>query len=68
MYVAVLTTIVGWSLTTGSLWLTWYALLMALIFHLRVISFEEPVLKRQFGDEWRSYSAKIPRWIPKLWR
>jgi len=66
MYVAVLTTIVGWSLATGSLWLTWYAFAMALIFHVRVVSFEEPTLKKLFGEEWRSYSARIPRWFPKL--
>ena len=35
-------------------------------FHLRVVLYEEPRLKKQFGDEWASYGATVPRWMPGL--
>jgi len=27
---------------------------------------EEKLLEQEFGDEWRSYTAKVPKWIPRL--
>ena len=32
---------------------------------------EEPALERAFGDEYRQYKRRVPRWIPSLkflWR
>lgn len=66
MYLAVLTLVVGWSMATGSGLLAWYAGALAIVFHLRVVFFEEPWLQRQFGAEWRAYSATVWRWLPRV--
>jgi protein-S-isoprenylcysteine O-methyltransferase Ste14 len=66
MYLAVLVIVAGWSLLYGSLSLAGYALVLAVGFHLRVILHEEPWLRRNFGPEWESYSAAVPRWRPRL--
>src|SRR5687767_5715269 len=63
MYVAVLLMLVGWAVgfRTRSLWS--YALLMAVVFYLRVVFFEEPWLARTHGDDFARYKARVPRWL-----
>ena len=41
---------------------------VAIGFHFRVVYFEEPWLKQQFGAEWEAYRAKTPRWGVRLKR
>jgi len=65
MYLAVLTILSGWALLYPSGLHLGYFLLLVVIFHLRVILFEEPWLRRQFGAEWEHYSATVPRWLPR---
>jgi protein-S-isoprenylcysteine O-methyltransferase Ste14 len=36
------------------------------VFHLVVIGYEELVLERQFGDDYRAYRKRVPRWIPRI--
>ena len=64
MYVGILLLLGGWSLLAASRWLAAYAVFMAIAFHLRVMLYEEPVLKKQFGEEWDGYAATVPRWWP----
>ena len=33
---------------------------------LLVVAYEEPTLKRLFGDEYEQYLRAVPRWIPRL--
>lgn len=66
MYLAVLTLVAGWSVLYASPWTAGYAALLAVIFHLRVTRFEEPWLHGQFGAEWESYAASVPRWRPAI--
>lgn len=66
MYAGVLTFVAGWSVTTGSLWLTGYLVALAIAFHLRVLLFEEPRLSKQFGAQWETYAANVSRWLPRL--
>ena len=35
------------------------------ITHLFVIVYEEPTLRRLFGDEYRAYCARVHRWRPR---
>ena len=65
MYVSVLTLVVGWALVAASPNVAIYAALLAVGFHLRVITYEEPWLARTFGDDWARYSAQVRRWIPQ---
>jgi protein-S-isoprenylcysteine O-methyltransferase Ste14 len=66
MYIAVLIMLAGWTLVFGSYQVGCYACLVAVGFHLRVILFEEPKLRQQFGREWEEYSSSVRRWLPCL--
>jgi protein-S-isoprenylcysteine O-methyltransferase Ste14 len=66
MYVAVLTIVLGWSVAFDSASLLLYLVALAIGFHLRVVLYEEPRLKRQFAEEWAVYSASVRRWVPRL--
>jgi len=66
MYLAVLTLLLGWSIAAGSGLLLGYAVLLGIGFHLRVLLFEEPFLRRRFGEEWTSYSETVRRWLPRV--
>jgi protein-S-isoprenylcysteine O-methyltransferase Ste14 len=37
-----------------------------MIVHLFVLFYEEPTLRKQFGEEYDLYRARVPRWIPKI--
>jgi protein-S-isoprenylcysteine O-methyltransferase Ste14 len=43
-----------------------YGLLFWLAFHVFVVNYEEPVLERKFGAQYRAFRANVPRWIPRL--
>lgn len=66
MYIAVIIIISGWAVSTGSFWLAAYGLLMATVFHLRVVFGEEPELAKQFNRQWRQYQSRVPRWLPQI--
>ena len=63
MYISVLLIVIGWSLgfNSGVLWA--YAGVLAVAFHLRVLLSEEPYLARTFGDDWKAYKKRVPRWV-----
>lgn len=46
------------------------ALAAVLGVHLFVIGYEEPTLRRMFGDEYEEYCRNVPRWLPRFtaWR
>ena len=31
-----------------------------------VLLYEEPALRRKFGEEYEAYSKRVPRWLPRL--
>lgn len=64
MYIAVLTILLGWTLLYRSWLLLAYAIVVAAIFHFRVVLHEEPWLERQFGKDWNNYAARVSRWLP----
>jgi protein-S-isoprenylcysteine O-methyltransferase Ste14 len=66
MYVAVAGAILGQSMILGNLMLVWYGALGWLVSHLFVVTYEEPTLRRKFGDEYAEFCANVPRWIPRL--
>ena len=43
-----------------------YVVILALVWHPFVVLWEEPSLERTFGDEYRTYRASVPRWLPRL--
>lgn len=64
MYVSVLLGILGWALLFRTASLVLYALAVSACFQLFVVGYEEPHLARVFGDEYRAYRARVPRWLP----
>jgi protein-S-isoprenylcysteine O-methyltransferase Ste14 len=42
-----------------------YAAALALGFHLVVVGYEEPRLRRTFGDRYFQYVREVPRWLPR---
>jgi protein-S-isoprenylcysteine O-methyltransferase Ste14 len=64
MYVGVVTAIEGVALAAHSWETAAYGIVVAVAFHVRVVWYEEPRLTREFGDEFRAYSARVSRWIP----
>lgn len=64
MYVGVILIIMGEALLFQSFTLVVYAGLLCLLFHLFVVYFEEPQLKKKFGEKYKDYCKTVPRWIP----
>jgi protein-S-isoprenylcysteine O-methyltransferase Ste14 len=68
MYVAVLTVLVAEALFFGSRTLAIYAGAAFFCFHLFVVLYEEPHLRRQFGTSYKEYCRAVPRWGVSLRR
>lgn len=70
MYVALVAIVVGQALWLGSSGLALYAVVLLVLFHLRVVAYEEPQLVKLFGVEFATYRQAVPRWLPRVspWR
>ncbi|MQA88503.1 MAG: isoprenylcysteine carboxyl methyltransferase [Streptosporangiales bacterium] len=65
IYLAALLVVLGEAWLFLSLLLLEYAAAAAIFFHLLVIGYEEPKLRRTFGETYVEYSRTVPRWIPR---
>ena len=70
MYVAVVAVIVGQALLLWQPVLLLYAAVIAVAFVVFVAGYEQPALRRQFGDSYEAYRRAVPAWWPRLrpWR
>jgi protein-S-isoprenylcysteine O-methyltransferase Ste14 len=66
MYVGVLSVVLGWTFLSKSPELLGYAALLALCFHAFIRLYEEPALRKLFGEEYERYTATVGRWLPRL--
>jgi protein-S-isoprenylcysteine O-methyltransferase Ste14 len=66
MYVALLLVVTGQALLFGSLHLLEYGAIVWLCTHVFVIGYEEPALHGKFGEEYKTFCARVPRWIPRF--
>ena len=66
MYIGVFGVILGEAATFHSLRLLAYAAFLCIPVELFVIFYEEPTLRRQFGESYEQYRRTVPRWIPKF--
>lgn len=66
MYLGVALVIFGEAAIFRSLHVAEYAALMLLTAHVFVVLYEEPTLRRQFGESYEDYRRKVPRWIPRI--
>jgi protein-S-isoprenylcysteine O-methyltransferase Ste14 len=63
MYVGVTLAVLGQAAWALHIPIFVYAAALAALFHLRVVMYEEPVLRRSFGAAYDAYTARVPRWI-----
>jgi protein-S-isoprenylcysteine O-methyltransferase Ste14 len=68
MYVGVLLMLIGHFLWFGYWGLLVYAVFFFMAFHLFILLYEEPTLRKKFGKSYEAYCQSAPRWIPRLWR
>ena len=66
MYVAVVLLILGQGLCFGSVRVLEYGVAVWVGFHLFVLTYEEPILRKSYGREYQEFCANVPRWIPRL--
>jgi protein-S-isoprenylcysteine O-methyltransferase Ste14 len=66
MYFGVLLALLGeaWLFKSGALLV--YTVIAFTWQHLFVVFYEEPALKRKFGESYSDYLARTPRWIPRI--
>lgn len=63
MYVGVVSILVGLTLAHASWELAGYTAVVAACFCVFVMAVEEPSLEQQFGESYRAYKARVPRWV-----
>jgi protein-S-isoprenylcysteine O-methyltransferase Ste14 len=66
MYVGVLLLVFGQAWLFASRRVLIYAGVVFAFFHLFVVFYEEPALRRMFGESYRQYCARVPRWMPRF--
>lgn len=65
MYLSVTTIVLGEALFMGSAALAVYWVLWFVGANLFVIGYEEPTLRRRFGESYDEYTRQVGRWIPR---
>jgi len=66
MYIGVLGVLLGEAATFRALVLLEYAAFCFAAAYLFVLFYEEPTLRRQFGESYEEYRRSVPRWIPRF--
>jgi protein-S-isoprenylcysteine O-methyltransferase Ste14 len=64
MYLGVILLILGQALLLGREILFGWAVVAWLIFELSLVTWEEPGLRRRFGESYEDYRRRVRRWIP----
>lgn len=62
MYAGMLLIVCGIGVARPSVWILLMLVPMALLLHFGAVLREERYLEAKFGDEYRSYKARVPRW------
>lgn len=68
MYVGILTMLLGEALLFAQAMLLYYAAIVFLGFNLFVRLYEEPTLRRLFGEAYEQYCNRVPRWLPRFFK
>jgi protein-S-isoprenylcysteine O-methyltransferase Ste14 len=66
MYLSVTTIVVGELILTRSMPLAVYLAIWFTCVNLFVIGYEEPTLRRQFGESYDAYTRQVHRWLPRF--
>ncbi len=66
MYVGLFLVLVGEAVLYPSIFILMYSVLFIFAAHAFVILYEEPTLRRKFGDGYEQYLRSVPRWLPRV--
>jgi len=66
MYAGVASVIFGQALYFRNVLVLEYGVIICLAFHLFILFYEEPTLRRTFDQEYEEFCENVPRWIPRL--
>ncbi len=66
MYVGVVTLVFGEAIYLMSPPLLLYSVFAWLMFQLFITTYEEPTLRKNFGEEYEAYCQRVRRWIPRF--
>ena len=64
MYLGVILLVLGQALLLGREILFAWAAVAWLIFEVSLVTWEEPGLRRRFGDSYDDYRRRVRRWVP----
>ena len=65
MITAVLAVLLGEALVFGSPALLVWCAAFIVVNHVFFLLVEEPALERRFGEQYREYRQRVPRWVPR---
>jgi protein-S-isoprenylcysteine O-methyltransferase Ste14 len=65
IYVAAMVIVSGEAWLFGSVAVLLYAAGLAVACHLLVVGYEEPRLRRRFGEQYDAYRRTVSRWVPR---
>jgi len=66
MYGGLFLVLVGEAVLCASIFILLYSVLALSAAHAFVVFYEEPTLRRQFGEAYEQYLESVPRWLPRL--
>lgn len=66
MYAGVFLVMAGWALFFQSPTILIYGVCVAVGFHLFIVFYEEPTLRKKFGESYTCYCEQAGRWLPKI--
>jgi len=66
MYVGIITIVIGQMFIHGSPAVLFFAIALAILFSSFVVLYEEPHLRKKFGNDYIEYSERVNRWLPKV--
>ncbi len=66
MYVGLGVALVGEAWLTGRIEIVYEMLILWVAVTVFVLIYEEPALRRLFGEDYAAYCRQVPRWIPRL--
>jgi protein-S-isoprenylcysteine O-methyltransferase Ste14 len=66
MYVGAVLVVLGQAVMFASLAALFYGGALACAFHLTVLLYEEPTLRKRHGMAYARYRERVPRWVPRM--